>query len=265
MSSQIDYLPTLDHIVILVSNTTLENLNNHLQNLFTIAPGGQHANGLTWNKLVLFQDGVYLEFIAFYDNVDPQARRDHRWGNLPENTIIDWAFTYPPNNDFNIIRQRVAGTNTGISYEEPAAWSRKRDDGVILEWTLSTPSGPAGSAIQQGSMPFWCLDTTPRSLRVPYKDTPILAEHSSGVRGVSSLALNVDTSEIARLSKVYGAIDGFSDSGERKWNYKVPEGAELGCVSLDTDSADAPIRMTLSGTASRRIELLPGLVVDIEK
>ena len=114
-------------------------------------------------------------------------------------------------------------------------------------------------------MPFWCLDTTPRSLRVPYKDTPILAEHSSGVRGVFSLALNIDTREIARLSKVYGAIDGLSDSGERKWDYKVPEGAELGFVSLDTYSVDTPIRMTLSGAASRRIELLPGLVVDIEK
>ncbi|KAJ5222830.1 uncharacterized protein N7469_009070 [Penicillium citrinum] len=264
MPSQTDYLPTLDHLVILVSNTTLENLNNHLQDLFTIAPGGQHANGLTWNKLVLFQDGVYLEFIAFYDTVDPEARRKHRWGNLPENTIIDWAFTYPPNNDFNIIRQHVAESVTGISYDEPAAWSRKRDDGVILEWTLSTPNASAGGEIQQGSVPFWCLDTTPRSLRVPYKEMPWLVEHSSGVRGVSSLALNVDSSEIARLSTVYGAISGTS-SNERELSYKVPEGVGLGSISLEEGSANKSISLTLSGPAPTRIELLPGLVVNIEK
>jgi hypothetical protein len=265
MSSQASQLPTLDHLVVLVSYNTLENLTSHLQDIFTVAPGGKHSNGLTSNKLVLFQDGVYIEFIAFYDNIDPEKRRSHRWGNLRENTIIDWAFTYPPNNDFNTIRDRVARTKTQISYEEPAEWSRERDDGVILEWTLSTANGPSDNPISPGQLPFWCLDTTPRSLRVPYKESPQLAQHPSGVRGVASLALAVDTGDIDRLTKVYEAVSGTTAPGGRTWSYSVPEGQQAGTISLGDTPGEASITLTLSGLVSRKIEPLPGLVFEIKE
>ncbi|KAJ5762976.1 hypothetical protein N7533_001657 [Penicillium manginii] len=264
MTSQASHLPTLDHLVVLVSFNTLENLSSHLQDLFTVAPGGKHSNGLTSNKLVLFQDGVYIEFIAFYDNIDPEKRRSHRWGNLRENSIIDWAFTYPPNNDFNAIRDRVASTNTQISYEEPAEWSRERDDGVILEWTLSTANGPSDNPISPGQLPFWCLDTTPRSLRVPYKESPHLAQHPSGVRSVASLALAVDSGEIDRLTKVYEALSGPAISGG-VWGYSVPEGPQAGTIALEETPGDASINLTLSGLYSKQIEPLPGLVFEIKK
>ncbi|CAI7593590.1 unnamed protein product [Penicillium manginii] len=248
MTSQASHLPTLDHLVVLVSFNTLENLSSHLQDLFTVAPG----------------DGVYIEFIAFYDNIDPEKRRSHRWGNLRENSIIDWAFTYPPNNDFNAIRDRVASTNTQISYEEPAEWSRERDDGVILEWTLSTANGPSDNPISPGQLPFWCLDTTPRSLRVPYKESPHLAQHPSGVRSVASLALAVDSGEIDRLTKVYEALSGPAISGG-VWGYSVPEGPQAGTIALEETPGDASINLTLSGLYSKQIEPLPGLVFEIKK
>lgn len=264
MSSQTARLPTLDHVVILVSYNTLENLTSYLQDLFTVAPGGQHSNGLTSNKLVLFQDGVYIEFIAFYDHVDPAQRQSHRWGNLRENSIIDWAFTYPPENDFNAIRQRVLGTDTGITYEEPAEWSRKRNDGIMLEWTLSTATSSLGNPIPPGNLPFWCLDTTPRSMRVPYAEELHLAHHPSNVRGIASLALNIGAEDVARLSKAYEAMCGPVASDSQVWHYRVPEGSQYGTVSLRDTSEEAPITLTLRGPISRTVEALPGLVFKIE-
>lgn len=266
MASPTGRLPTLDHIVILVSYNTLENLTSYLQDLFTVAPGGKHSNGLTSNKLVLLEDGVYMEFIAFYDHIDPTQRRSHRWGSLRENSIIDWAFTYPPDNDFNAIRHRVSGTNTGITYEEPAEWSRKRNDGIMLEWTLSTPtSTPPGSQIPPGYLPFWCLDTTARSMRVPYAEMPHLAQHPSNVRGIVSLELTVGTEEVTYLAKAYEAMCGGPVSLENQvWHYRVPEGSQYGTVSLRDTSGEASIILTLRGPISRTVEALPGLEFKIE-
>ena len=57
--------PILDHIVILVPHETLTNLPPWLTDAFTVLEGGRHADGVTENKLILLQDGVYFELIAF--------------------------------------------------------------------------------------------------------------------------------------------------------------------------------------------------------
>ncbi|KAJ5155797.1 hypothetical protein N7492_008600 [Penicillium capsulatum] len=111
--------PILDHIVILVSHTVLSGISQHIEGQFTLAPGGNHADGLTTNKLILLSDGVYLEFIAFFDHVDPERRRKHRWGNQKEGTIIDWAFTLPSESDFGAIQQRLADAKLRLSYTDP--------------------------------------------------------------------------------------------------------------------------------------------------
>lgn len=264
-------LPTLDHIVILVSRYTLMNLSDHIQHLFIVAPGGNHADGLTSNKLVLFQDGVYIEFIAFFDDVDPDQRSKHRWGNFKENTIIDWAFTFPPDDDFGAIKQRVQDTKTSFLYEEPVLWGRKRTDGTMLEWTLSAPTDadPLTTALLSGHLPFWCLDITPRELRVPYAVEPHLTQHPSGVRGVCSLTLSVPVREISDLTEVYGAIYGTcgpADLDNRVWPYEVPSGLIAGShtITLLESAEETSITLTLGGTNPGRIELLPGLAIDIE-
>ncbi|EYE97962.1 VOC family protein [Aspergillus ruber CBS 135680] len=264
-------LPTLDHIVILVSHDTLIGLSDHIQHLFIIAPGGNHADGLTSNKLVLFQDGVYLEFIAFFDDIDPNRRSKHRWGNLKENTIIDWAFTHPPNDDFGAIKQRVQDTNTTLSYEEPVAGGRKKNDGTILEWTLSVPidADAPTNALSPGRLPFWCLDKTPRELRVPYAAEPHLTQHPSGVSGISSLSLSVPGRESAELAEVYRAIYGSRDPADldnRVWPYEVPSGLMAGrhIIRLLENAEETTITLALSGPSPGRIELLPGLAIDIE-
>lgn len=227
-----------------------------------MAPGGNHADGLTSNKLVLFEDGVYLEFIAFFENIDPERRKRHRWGCLKENTIIDWAFTFPPRGDFSAIRQRVLNSNTGFIYEEPAAWGREKADGTMLEWTLSAPVDPLGNPVT-GYLPFWCLDKTPRQLRVPYNIEHHLTDHPSRVRGVSSLSVSIPHQQASDLIRVYGAM--YDSSDLVHWPYEVPSGdARRSHDVFLLRGADTAIKLTLSGSERAEIEVLPGLVLNIE-
>ncbi|KAH8430779.1 VOC family protein [Aspergillus melleus] len=262
MSNEGKKHPTLDHIVILVSHKTLLGLSDSLHRLFTVAPGGNHADGLTSNKLVLLKDGVYIEFIAFFDHVDPERRKQHRWGNLNENTIIDWAFTFPPRDDFDAIKQRVLDTKTGYHYQEPEAWGRKRNDGTMLEWRLSAPVDSQDHPVQ-GLIPFWVLDKTPRELRVPFEAQPELTDHPCRAIGVSSLSVAVPHGRTSNLKKVYEAI--YDLPARNQWPYEVPSDKKVGthCVSILEDEEMA-ITLTLSGPERNRAEVLPGLVFNIE-
>src|SRR5688572_30729390 len=109
--------PVLDHLVILVSETTLATLTEKLKNSFVVVTGGEHTGGQTFNKLIFFQDGSYVELIAFYDRVTPEDRKAHRWGSAKENTIVDWAFTLPDETNFVHVQRRVAEAKGGITYD----------------------------------------------------------------------------------------------------------------------------------------------------
>src|SRR4028119_652971 len=69
----------LDHVVILVNDLAQAVIEYQHQG-FTVVPGGTHADGLTHNALIVLNDGVYLELIAF---VDPDDLRDNIWGWRP--------------------------------------------------------------------------------------------------------------------------------------------------------------------------------------
>ncbi|OGM45771.1 hypothetical protein ABOM_005490 [Aspergillus bombycis] len=261
--------PSLDHIVILISPDALLSLSDRLQHDFVVAPGGTHADGLTSNKLILLPDGVYIEFIAFAKDADPEQRKKHRWGNLKENTIIDWALTLPSEDDFAAVQQRVLDSNAGLSYQDPIAGGRKREDGVILEWAVSAPRDADGNAIFPGHLPFWCLDRTPRHLRVPYQEQFDLTQHPSGVRGISSVSVSVPGAQFSDLSTAYDAI--YAPEGSRglepgTWHYEVPSGSGDGrhTISLSANEAEAAVTLTFHGEQRGQVELLPGLTVVVE-
>lgn len=257
MSGQAVQPPILDHFVILVSHKDLLGISNHIEGQFTLAPGGNHADGLTTNKLILLADGSYLEFIAFFDDVDPEKRRNHRWGNEKEGTIIDWAFTLPSESDFGAVQQRFKTADTGASYTVPIPGGRTKPDGMILKWAVCTPQDGQGDAAAPGSMPFWCLDRTPRARRVPYQVEPHLTQHPNGVQGVSSVSLQVP-GEASKLKPVYDAIFG------RAWNYEVPSGSTAGKHAVSLASGEAAITLVFNGSKSGQVELLPGLFFEIE-
>lgn len=259
MSGQATQPPILDHFVILVSHKDLLEISRQLDGQFTLAVGGNHADGLTTNKLVLLPDGCYLEFIAFFDDVDPKRRRNHRWGNEREGTIIDWAFTLPSESDFGAVQQRFQTADVGVSYTDPIPGGRTKPDGTVLEWAVCTPKDAQGNAVTPGFMPFWCLDRTSRARRVPYELEARLTQHPNGVQGVRSVSVQVPRGEISKLKRAYDVIfDG-------PWNYEVPSGSTASKYAVSLSVGEVAIKVVFNGLKPGKVKLLPGLSFEIEK
>ncbi|KAG5796422.1 hypothetical protein H9Q69_004553 [Fusarium xylarioides] len=257
--------PILDHIVILVSNQTLQQLPKRLESVLTVIDGGAHADGRTVNKLIEFSDGVYIELIAFQDGLDPERRKTHRWGELEENTLVDWSYTLPNEKDFGVIQQRVKEAKSEIVYHDPVAGGRIRPDGVELKWSVASAYTTSGKAVHPGKAPFWCLDRTPRQLRVPYKEDdgsdPSYTKHPSGATGVSGVSISVPKEERAVIAGVYDGIHG-SATGEGKWPFVVQQE-----ITLENSQDQARyIHLTLLGDkgSPESIEVLPGLKFSFE-
>ncbi|CAK7226313.1 hypothetical protein SBRCBS47491_006187 [Sporothrix bragantina] len=230
--------PTLDHIVLLVPHDVLQALPTWLTNALTVTPGGQHAGGITENQLVLFQDGVYIEIIAFVggsgsDEEDRARRKGQRWGGQPDGHIIDWAIGLTgartpeeAEKEFAQIQKDVKYADTGLEYEDLVAGGRTTPDGVVLKWATASPANVSEDDPTEeitGKLPFWCIDRTDRKLRVPYATRPELARHPSIAVGVAGVTLHVaDLALLERLRRVYNVLFGQSEV-EDEWVLAVPE------------------------------------------
>ncbi|KAL1893990.1 hypothetical protein Sste5346_006132 [Sporothrix stenoceras] len=235
--------PKLDHIVLLVPHSVLTSLPSWLTGALIVIPGGQHAGGVTENQLVLFQDGVYLEIIAFVgghgsDEEDERKRRAHRWGAQPEGHWIDWAIsldapTQAENDaEFAETQAQVADSGSGLGYQDLVDGGRTTPDGVVLKWATASPVALTNNKpVHGGLLPFWCIDRTDRKLRVPYATHPEQAHHPSGAVGVACVTLHIaDAVVVDLLRKAYDVL--FTRSGGDKskdeWEVAVPETASDG-------------------------------------
>lgn len=260
--------PILDHIVIYVSHATLLELPQKLKNSFVVAKGGEHADGLTVNNLVLLQDGVYIEFFAFKPNIDPERRRTHRWGQVPEGAIIDWAHTLPHESDFAAVQEGLRSAETVFKYNDPIPGGRVKADGTVLKWAVAY-AHPVGSRdLPPGRLPFWCLDRTPRGFRVPYEGNPE-TKHPSGALGVSRVTISVPEADIDTLSQVYEAMHQGCEKAEKgsSWPFDVPSGSKDGkqLIQLSSTNKDK-VTLSLRGTreSPSSVDVLPGLVFEFE-
>lgn len=267
--------PIFDHIVILVPHATLSTLANSLKDTLNVVTGGTHADGLTANDLIFFGDGSYIEIIAFVPDADPERRAAHRWGKRKENTIIDWAYTLPEGQDFSPVQERVIQAAGGVYvYDDPVPGGRTRPDGEVLKWAVAaardTREGE-GSRVDVGRLPFWCLDRTPRALRVPYVDNP-QAAHPSGAVGVARVKVKVPFGgkEADELARVYDGVHGAAKTGDRSWRFKAHSGLDAGdgkqSVEL-VEGGDGPaVELVLLGGegSPKEVEFLPGLHVRFE-
>ncbi|QYS98694.1 Glyoxalase-like_dom domain-containing protein [Trichoderma simmonsii] len=261
--------PTLDHIVILVSASDLLQLPDRLKDSFVVSPGGTHAGGQTFNKLILFEDGVYIELIAFAEGISPEERAKHRWGRQRENTIVDWAYTLPHESDFGAVQQRVRDAKAGLTYKDPVPGGRTRPDGVVLKWAIGAPQDENGNEPEPGILPFWCLDRTPRSNRVPYQEDKAQTQHPSGARGVSRVRLNVPQEQLSALQSVYDAIHDVDRAarGEDEWTFSTPDSSAKARHTLGVASESGPkIKLAFQGSVGSPsfLEILPGIVVKFE-
>ncbi|KIO22748.1 hypothetical protein M407DRAFT_216117 [Tulasnella calospora MUT 4182] len=249
-------IPTnvLDHIIHLSPPGELQAGIERFERLgFKVLPGGTHADGLTSNALVVLDDGVYLELIAFTHDVDYYAasasstappgllekRRGHWWqSKLPG--WIDWAnlgfggeamadVLMNPNSDGGGAVANVGGNggDFGVKYLAPVEGGRTKPDGDVLKWRVTFPDSAAHG---RGALPFFCEDLTPRNRRVSRTSAQSPAAHPCKATGIAYISLSAATSIsftalCAQLSLVLGENPRFlSDGEEARWALNVPQG-----------------------------------------
>jgi len=209
----------IDHIVILLPYSELVSPPSWLTSNFTITPGGVHSDNCTENKLILFQDGTYIELIAFI-NDDPERREGHRWGRK-QSGLIDFALTTPAGaNGGNIAsvhyealqrRVRSARSDLGIEYIEPISGGRRKPDGAEVKWTVTFPTlsrqvakGTYAASVT-GAVPFMCHDVTPRNLRVDTANIQATT-HPSAVKGIAQFSVIVPPQKLESYIELYSLI-----------------------------------------------------------
>ncbi len=148
---------------------------------FTVTPGGEHAGGLTYNALVGFQDGSYLELLAFHDLA---AAGSHLWAPVAERGG-GWADFALQSSDLG---QDVAALGDLVA-KPPAEGGRTRPDGLRVAWSVARLRPP---------LPFLIEDLTARELRVPSGDA---AKHANGMTRVAAVVLGA--MEPARVTEQY--------------------------------------------------------------
>ena len=184
----------LDHVVILV-NDLAKGMQGYTALGFTVTPGGEHKALGTHNALIPFEDGSYIELIAFKQRSvpvgttipkptrhlqlfkakkSPVERRFLAWETSGEG-LVDFALV--PSDIEAVIAAARAG---GLTLEGPFPGNRTRPDGQEVAWKCGMPTTP--------DVPFLCADVTPRSLRVP--EGPA-RQHANGVTGVKRLVVGV--------------------------------------------------------------------------
>ena len=175
----------IDHIVIAVHD--LDKAIQTYRNLgFTVVEGGRHPYG-SYNALIGFQDGSYVEIIAFYEE-SPK----HVWWDLLHKRgggLVDFCMQ---TNDIRADYQ--AFKDQGVEMTDIADLGRARPDGYYLEWINNKTLGK-----YQGIIPFIIEDKTPREERLPKETT-----HANGVTGIDTLTLI--TSDITLPKQVMGNV-----------------------------------------------------------
>lgn len=174
----------IDHLVVVVKDLA-QAAKDYEQLGFTVVPGGQHPVG-SHNVLISFQDGSYLEIIAFY-----REAVEHRWWEplRKGERLVDFCFQ---TDDLRGDTKKLK--DAGAAINDPVPWSRKRPDGFELKWLLSLATGN-----HRGVAPFLIEDVTPRTERIPQQ-----FNHKNGITGIEQIT--VAAGELAQIEKWYGAL-----------------------------------------------------------
>ncbi len=190
----------LDHVVYAVPDldAAVDDLEQRLGVRATL--GGRHPGRGTYNALLSFGGGAYLEIIApDPEQPDPAAPRSFAVDALTEPLLRTWA-AKAPEIDARVRRAREAGYDPG----DARAMSRERPDGVTLAWRLTQSGREPGGwlvpfLIDWGESPH-PADSAPGGVTLD----ALRAEHPQpdGVRSMLSaldVELEVEQGPAARL------------------------------------------------------------------
>ena len=112
----------------------------------TPTPGGSHLGKGTRNELLSLGGATYLEVIGPDDaQPAPDGPRPFGVDDLIEPALVAWCVR-PSRSLHEIV---LEARQAGIEFGEVRAMSRRRPDGVLLEWELTVPQfdGPFGRAL----------------------------------------------------------------------------------------------------------------------
>lgn len=241
-----------DHIVLLVDTPFFENLPAWVTDNFTVTTGGYHEGQPSRNKLVIFEDGSYLEFFNWYDqppSLDKENLPMRFWGPKPPG-LIDFAITdttQSAEESVGAVNERLSGgaekdAGLGVRFGKPIAGSRKKADGVEIKWKVTRPEfsqavkTPGAELFANGriDVPFFCHDVTPRTDRVPYKDEK-KTTHPCGAVGIAACEILVPKHLHAEYASVYSKILGSS----------IQTVAGQKSHTLDIGVPEGPVRSTV--------------------
>src|SRR6202140_3034157 len=145
----------LDHVSICGSN--LDTLRQPFTDV-GMAPdfGGPPANGITQMAIIGLTDASYIELIA---PIKPGVTAGSGWAKFMSEDAVACAWAVGT----NVLLQEVDRLKkAGIPVKPPERGSRKRPDGMSVEWiTADVGAGTPGS-----TLPFIIEDQTPRDWRV---------------------------------------------------------------------------------------------------
>src|SRR5208337_1738974 len=162
--------------------------------------GGPHGNGITQMASIGFDDESYIELIA---PIKPGAAAGSDWAKFMAEDAVTCAWAVGT----NVLLQEVDRLKkAGIPVKTPERGSRKRPDGMSIEWmTADVGSGTPGS-----TLPFIIEDQTPRAWRV--QTSPSV--QGGLVYGVENVVLGVNNLEasIALFRKAYGWADPLTET-----------------------------------------------------
>jgi hypothetical protein len=181
----------LDHASICGSN--LDALRQAFIDVgMTPDPGGPHGNGITQMALIGFDDASYIELIA---PVKLGVTAGSDWARFMADDAVTCAWAVGT----NVLLQEVDRLKkAGIPVKTPERGSRKRPDGMSIEWMKAD----VGSGTPGSTLPFIIEDQTPRAWRVQTS----ASVKGAPVGGIDSVVLgvhNLDAS-IALFRKAYG-------------------------------------------------------------
>jgi hypothetical protein len=227
-------LTRLDHLVILVRDLDVAAADYERLG-FVVTPGGEHADGLTHNALIPFEDGSYFELVAF---LDPEDTRDNVWGwreFLPHEGLIDYCVG---SDDLESDVSRLESLGFEVNGTDDGG--RRLPDGADIRWR--------SARIHQEDrlLPFLIEDMTPRDLRVPGGPA---AEHPNGASGISRLEIATPDAEEAASS--LAALAGTRDD--------AGDDVRLGACSLSPIAAereDAARRLDTGGSGPLAVDLV---------
>ena len=153
--------------------------------------GGPHSGGETHMSLLGFSDGSYIELISTIK----EGERASLWNRqiAGDGGPCAWAIEVE-----DIAREVSKARELGIPASGPVDYSRKRPDGVSVEWELGFLGGGEPGAV----LPFLIRDKTPRENRV----RPSPSVSGGPLRGVSAVVIGVKWPDdhVRSLRGMYG-------------------------------------------------------------